>query len=87
VIDPALADRIAPGANGIFRPLIVTGGQITGTWERSLRRRELTVTLHPFPGARRDLVEAAQREAARYRAFLGADAGADPVVLAGPPEA
>ena len=48
VIDPAQAGKVAPGANGIFRPLLVIGGQIAGTWERSLRRRELTVTLHPF---------------------------------------
>jgi hypothetical protein len=87
VIDPAQAGKVAPGANGIFRPLLVTGGQIAGTWERSLRRQELTVTLHPFAVAGRGLVEAAQPEAARYRAFLGVDAAADPVLLSGPPEA
>ena len=87
VIDPAQAGKIAPGANGIFRPLLVIGGQISGTWERSLRRRELTVTLHPFTAAGRELIEAAQPEAARYRAFLGVEAAADPVVLTGSPEA
>jgi hypothetical protein len=82
VIDPADAEKIAPGANGIFRPLIVAGGQIVGTWARSVRRQELTVTLHPFAAAAGDLVEAAQPEAARYRAFLGLDA--DPIVLSDP---
>jgi len=87
VIDPGDADKIAPGSNGIFRPLIVSGGQIAGTWERALRRRELTVTLHPFATADRGLVEAARPEAARYRAFLGVGAGVDPILLSAPPKA
>jgi hypothetical protein len=87
VIDPAQAGKIAPGANGIFRPMIVTGGQIAGTWERSLRRRELTVTLHPFTSGRRDLAEAAQPDAARLCSFLGVGAGAATVVLASAAEA
>jgi hypothetical protein len=86
VIEPAHAGKVAPGANGIFRPLLVCGGQITGTWERSLRRRELTVTLRPFSAAGRELVEAARPEAARYCSFLGVEAAADPVLLSGPRE-
>ena len=42
VVDPSMSAR-SPGANGVFRPLIVTGGQIVGTWDRAVRGQELTV--------------------------------------------
>lgn len=64
------AEKIAPGANGVFRPLIVAGGQIVGTWARSVRGRELTIALHPFAAAA-ELVEQVQPEAKRFRDFLG----------------
>jgi hypothetical protein len=32
VLDPAHADRVAPGANGLFRPVVVAGGRVVGTW-------------------------------------------------------
>lgn len=28
------ADRIAPGGNGVFRPTVVAGGQVVGTWRK-----------------------------------------------------
>src|SRR3954471_16217579 len=34
VLDPAFADRIVPGGNGMFRPTVVHGGRIVGTWRR-----------------------------------------------------
>ena len=51
VLEPEHAEKIAPGANGVFRPLIVVGGQIVGTWTRSVRGTELTIALHPFEAA------------------------------------
>lgn len=32
VLDPEFADRIVPGRNGVFRPTVVAGGRIVGTW-------------------------------------------------------
>ncbi|HZV67447.1 MAG TPA: winged helix DNA-binding domain-containing protein [Telluria sp.] len=29
------APRIAPGGNGVFKPMIVSGGRIVGTWQRA----------------------------------------------------
>jgi hypothetical protein len=33
ILDAAHADRIVPGSNGIFRPTIVQGGRVVGTWK------------------------------------------------------
>ena len=32
VLDPTHAARIVPGANGVFRPTVVLGGRVVGTW-------------------------------------------------------
>jgi hypothetical protein len=32
ILDPAHADRIVPGGNGMFRPTVVRGGRVVGTW-------------------------------------------------------
>jgi hypothetical protein len=87
VLDPVHAEKIAPGANGIFRPLIVTGGQIVGTWGRSVRGQQLTVSLQPFTAATGDLAQAVKPEAVRYREFLGLPSSAEPVLLSAPAEA
>ena len=49
---PSTPTRSRPGANGIFRPMIVEGGRIVGTWSRTLRGRQLTITLPVLPGRR-----------------------------------
>ena len=84
VVDPVHVGKISPGANGVFRPLIVTGGQIVGTWDRAVRGQELTIGLRPFDAEAADVVRAARPEAARYRDFLGLAAGAEPVLNADP---
>jgi hypothetical protein len=79
VLDPVHSGKIAPGANGIFKPMIVVGGQIVGTWGRNVRGGELTLSLHPFAAASR-LAGQVRREAARYRDFLGLHADAQQIV-------
>jgi hypothetical protein len=70
MIEPAHSAKIAPGANGVFKPMIVIGGQISGTWARTLRGTQLTVSLHPFAAGER-VAEQVEPEVARYRRFLG----------------
>jgi hypothetical protein len=84
VLEREHAQKVAPGANGIFRPLIVVGGKITGTWVRSVRGTELTIALHPFGGAGK-LAEGVLPEAVRYRDFLGLPPGAEPIQRAEAP--
>jgi hypothetical protein len=46
ILDPEFADRIVPGGNGMFRPTVVHGGRIVGTWQRTGRVRAVAAT--PF---------------------------------------
>lgn len=84
VIDDAHVAKILPGANGVFRPLIVTGGRIVGTWSRSVRRDELTLSLQPFGAEAGSLARAVRPEANRYRDFLGLPSRAAPLLRTGP---
>ncbi len=70
VIDPAHAPAICPGANGVFYPMVVVGGQIVGTWRRTLRRDLAVIGRAVFADA--DVPEDAYESAARrYAAFHG----------------
>jgi hypothetical protein len=48
VLDPAHADRIVPGGNGMFRPTVVHAGRIVGTWGFTGRGAGRAVTGTPF---------------------------------------
>ncbi|MCB0125438.1 MAG: AlkZ family DNA glycosylase, partial [Caldilineaceae bacterium] len=48
VLDPAYADRICPGGNGVFSPTVVIDGQIRGTWKRTLKTKAVAVEWTPF---------------------------------------
>ena len=37
-----------PGGNGVFKPTIVAGGRVVGTWKRSAKAREIVVEPQPF---------------------------------------
>ena len=70
-LDPAHADAIVPGGNGVFRPTVVVDGQVLGTWARTPRARADLVTVTPFtrlPAAARPGLNAAGQ---RLAAFLG----------------
>ncbi len=43
VLAPEHADRIVPGGNGLFRPTIIAGGTVVGTWSRMTRAGETLV--------------------------------------------
>jgi hypothetical protein len=47
-LDPAHAERIVPGGNGVFRPTVVSAGQVVGTWTRAGRGAARTVAATPF---------------------------------------
>jgi hypothetical protein len=48
VLDPAFADRIVPGGNGMFRATVVSDGRIVGTWRRTGRGAARAVQPEPF---------------------------------------
>ena len=43
-----VAHDIVPGGNGIFRPTVVSGGHVVGTWTHSGRGAQRTVLATPF---------------------------------------
>jgi hypothetical protein len=47
-VPPEFADRIVPGGNGMFRPTVVSGGRVVGTWGYTGRGAKRTVTATPF---------------------------------------
>lgn len=47
-LDPAYADRIVPGGNGVFRPTVVSAGRVVGTWTRTGRGARQEVAATPF---------------------------------------
>jgi winged helix DNA-binding protein len=70
VLAPAHAHNVAPGGNGIFFPIIVAGGQVVGTWKRTLKRSGVSITLSlftPLDVSTERLADAAQR----FSDFLG----------------
>ena len=48
VLAPEFADRVVPGANGIFKPLIVSKGRIAGTWRRAANGTRVAIESQPF---------------------------------------
>lgn len=72
VLPAEYAQHVVPGGNGVFKRMIVQGGQIVGTWTREGSGRNLRVEAVPFdhsglgPAAQRSF----ERQAARYVEFL-----------------
>ncbi|MCZ2857706.1 winged helix DNA-binding domain-containing protein [Blastococcus sp. VKM Ac-2987] len=61
VLDPAFAERIVPGRNGVFRPTVVVDGRITGTWRPAGRARGSAPETEPFTAWDADVRKAIAR--------------------------
>jgi len=71
VLAPEHAAAVAPGGNGVFLPMLVSGGEIVGVWRRTVSRAGVSVQLRPFrPLASREL-RSAGVASARFARFLG----------------
>lgn len=73
ILDPAHAREVNAGG-GILKPVVVVGGQVVGTWQRTLAKGEVVVRPRMFDGrgaVRNPGVAAAVR---RYARFLAATA-------------
>ncbi|MFF1632949.1 winged helix DNA-binding domain-containing protein [Leifsonia sp. NPDC058248] len=79
VLDPAFANRVVPGGNGVFAPVIVSRGRAAGLWKR--RATATKVAVHPEPFGRFAQTELAgvARGAKAYGRFLGVTASVDSV--------
>lgn len=57
-LDPAFADRITPGGNGVFRPTVVSDGRVVGTWATSGRGARRALVATPFTSFSPDVASA-----------------------------
>ncbi len=71
VLEPAHANKVVPGGNGMFRPIIVSDGRVVGTWKRTLRKTKVRLNLEPFEVLSPAQLEAAAIAAEPYGRFLG----------------
>ena len=76
VCDPAFAGRVIPGGNGVFQPILVSGGRVVGTWKRKPGGRAgsaASVIIDPFtPVKTRDFEPAFANWARFWGNSLGA---------------
>lgn len=74
--------RVIPGKNGIFLPIMVSNGRVTGTWRRLVAGRGITVQPQPFGTFSDRSAASFARSIDRYAKFLGM-----PATLIAPPDA
>lgn len=65
------SDAIVPGANGMFKPTIVVDGEVVGTWQRTVRAREIVIEAAPFAPLPTPVRQALAIAADAYGAFIG----------------
>lgn len=73
-LDESFLNRIVPGRNGVFKPMVVIDGEIVGVWTKKATAKTVTVTIEPFT----KITAAAKRRLAGptqdYGRFLGLEA-------------
>ncbi len=65
------ADKVVPGGNGMFLPMMVLQGQIVGTWKRTLKKKSVHIDYTPFAKLKKTELAAFDEAAQRYGEFLG----------------
>lgn len=70
-LDPGHAELIVPGGNGVFRPTVVSGGRVVGTWRRTAAARAATAVVEcepfgPLSAAQQRRLDKAGRDYARF---------------------
>lgn len=78
-IDPADLRRVAPGANGVFHPIVVHAARVVGTWRRTLRAARVELSFSPFEPWGDELAGAIPAAAERYARFLGLPAAVEAI--------
>ncbi|MGN9775895.1 winged helix DNA-binding domain-containing protein [Micromonospora sp. H33] len=71
MVDPAHADAIVPGGNGVFQATIVRGGRVVGTWKRTVHPTRVTVRVQPLVPLDDRARARVERALTRYADFLG----------------
>lgn len=69
VLDPAHAQKICPGKNGVFYPTVVVNGNIIATWKRRVKKKGVEISISPF-GALGRLQTPIEQKFEDYARFL-----------------
>lgn len=72
ILDPAHADKIVPGGNGVFMPTIVSNGRVVGLWKRATnaKKNKTTLTAVPFDALTTEEKESLPEAADHYSRFI-----------------
>ncbi len=70
VLDPAHAQLLHPGANGVFKPAVIADGHVVAMWKRTLKANGVRVELDAFDTMDPTLADTFASESIRYTAFL-----------------
>ncbi len=71
VLDPAQADVISPGGNGVFTPTVLVNGRVHGTWWRENKRGQLRLSRAMFKPIPRRAMPLLVETTARYAQYAG----------------
>ena len=71
-LDATYAKAAIPG-NGIFKPIVVVNGQVTGTWKPVVKKGRIVVEVQMFNPAEKLNQELLTLAKQKYAAFLGAN--------------
>jgi hypothetical protein len=70
VLDPAFANRVVPGGNGVFHPIIVVDGRVVGTWRRTLKKGRVEIAASPFSPLSEEETAGFEKAIRRYADYL-----------------
>lgn len=70
LIDMQFAKKVMT-VNGIFNPIMVSNGQIIGTWKRSFKKDSVTIMTESFKPLKKADLKAFEPAAQQYASFLG----------------
>ncbi|MBX3314438.1 MAG: AlkZ family DNA glycosylase [Actinobacteria bacterium] len=70
IIDDEHFEKVVPGRNGMFKPIVVVDGEIVGIWSRKLTAKKATVTVEPFGSLSAPVKRGLAEPAEAYARFL-----------------
>lgn len=75
VLAPEHSDRVVPGSNGIFLPMVVSNGQIVATWRRTIRRGSVDTAATAFAPMTPTTMARYTKATSAYARYLGLTPG------------
>lgn len=78
LMDEGFLERVIPGRNGMFKPIVVVDGEVVGVWSRRQSAAGVAVTLEPFTSLTVRSRRALQGRVREYGSFLGLPAALEP---------